>query len=94
MEVILRHGGEAQADARRIRADLPIKPGDMIAFLSSLILFPPDDTASNLDPGDPSTPRISAEGPRQHQAHCIVQQPGEDRGSGIVVLDATSPELG
>jgi hypothetical protein len=23
-------------------------------FLNSLILFPPDDTASNLDPGDPT----------------------------------------
>ena len=26
--------------------------GDLLAFLDSLILFPPDDTASNLDPGD------------------------------------------
>jgi hypothetical protein len=23
-------------------------------FLNSLVLFPPDDTASNLDPGDPT----------------------------------------
>ena len=26
----------------------------VVAFLSSLVLFPPDDTASNLDPGDPA----------------------------------------
>ena len=28
----------------------------VVAFLSSLIIFPPDDTASNLDPGDRSWP--------------------------------------
>jgi hypothetical protein len=27
----------------------------MIEFLNSLVLFPPDDVASNLDPGDRST---------------------------------------
>jgi hypothetical protein len=26
----------------------------VLNFLNSLILFPPDDTASNLDPGDPA----------------------------------------
>ena len=57
-EVILRHGNEAQKardnfdglDADRKRA--------VLEFLQSLILFPPDDTASNLDPGDPSTPNF------------------------------------
>ena len=28
----------------------------MVAFLNTLILFPPDDTASNLNPGIPSLP--------------------------------------
>jgi hypothetical protein len=28
----------------------------MFEFLNSLVLFPPDDTASNLDPGNPSAP--------------------------------------
>ena len=28
----------------------------MFEFLNSLVLFPPDDTASNLDPGNPSSP--------------------------------------
>jgi len=53
-DVILRHGGEAQA-ARDKYASL--KSNEQIAlqtFLNSLILFPPDDTASNLDPGDPT----------------------------------------
>jgi mono/diheme cytochrome c family protein len=56
VEAILRHGGEAQA-AREAFESLPrARQQDVIAFLNSLILFPPDDTASNLDPGDPSAP--------------------------------------
>jgi len=27
----------------------------VLAFLGSLVLFPPDDTASNLDPGNPAS---------------------------------------
>jgi CxxC motif-containing protein (DUF1111 family) len=51
-EVILRHGGEA-ARERNEFADLTRRQQDQIIdFLNSLILFPPDDTASNLDPGD------------------------------------------
>jgi mono/diheme cytochrome c family protein len=51
-EVILRHGGEAQA-VRNEFADLaPDEVRKLNEFLNSLILFPPDDTASNLDPGD------------------------------------------
>ena len=45
---------EAQA-SRDMYADL--KSNEQIAlqtFLNSLILFPPDDTASSLDPGDPT----------------------------------------
>jgi hypothetical protein len=30
--------------------------------LNSLVLFPPEDTASNLDPGDPSTPNFPQSG--------------------------------
>jgi CxxC motif-containing protein (DUF1111 family) len=55
-EVILRHGGEARA-SRDVFAALPaITRNTIVAFLNSLILFPPDDTASNLDPGDRSAP--------------------------------------
>jgi len=53
-DVILRHGGEAQA-SRDAYAGL--RSSEQIAlqtFLNSLVLFPPDDTASNLDPGDPT----------------------------------------
>ena len=51
-EVILRHGGEAQA-ARDAFARLPeVQQGFVVEFLSTLVLFPPDDTASSLNPGD------------------------------------------
>ena len=51
-EVILRHGGEAQA-ARDAYANLPEPESTALQkFLRSLVLFPPDDTASNLDPGN------------------------------------------
>ena len=46
------------AARRRIRATRsPRMPESsrnaVLEFLDSLVLFPPDDTASNLDPGDP-----------------------------------------
>jgi len=28
----------------------------MLEFRETLVLFPPDDTVSNLEPGNPSTP--------------------------------------
>ena len=61
-EVILRHGGEAQ-HAR----DLYATASDALqmavrAFLESLVLFPPDDTASNLNPGDPTAPNFPQKG--------------------------------
>jgi hypothetical protein len=55
-EVILRHGGEALA-ARNAFARLDDEDqATILAFLNSLVLFPPDDTASNLNSGDRSTP--------------------------------------
>jgi mono/diheme cytochrome c family protein len=51
-EVILRHGGEAQAAREAFARLLPTYQSAVIEFLNSLIIFPPDDTASNLDPGD------------------------------------------
>lgn len=55
-EVILRHGGEAQASRQAFVALAPWDRLAALAFLDSLLLFPPDDTASNLDAGDPSAP--------------------------------------
>jgi hypothetical protein len=51
-EVILRHGGEARSSRDRFNALSENGKAAIIEFLNSLVLFPPDDTASNLDPGD------------------------------------------
>jgi len=51
-EVILWHGGEAQAARDHYAALGENARNDIQEFLRSLVLFPPDDTASNLDPGD------------------------------------------
>jgi hypothetical protein len=54
-EVILRHGGEAQA-ARDAYANMGAgAQQQLLAMLNSLVLFPPDDTASNLQPEAPNT---------------------------------------
>ena len=53
-EVILRHGGEATASRNAFAALSETNRMAVLAFLDSLVLFPPDDTASNLDPGNTS----------------------------------------
>jgi Di-haem oxidoreductase, putative peroxidase len=55
-EVILRHGGEAQGSRNAFASLSESGKSAIIEFLNSLILFPPDDTASNLDGGDPNAP--------------------------------------
>ena len=54
-EVIRRHGGEALAARNAFVSLNSNRQARVLDFLNSLILFPPDDTASNLDPGDPNT---------------------------------------
>jgi hypothetical protein len=62
LEVILRHRGEAQ-QVRDTFAVLPqVQQRRILEALGSLILFPPDDTASNLEPGDPSVPNFPQRG--------------------------------
>ncbi len=57
-DVILRHGGESQA-SRDAYAKLAGPESDALQkFLNSLILFPPDDTASTLDPGNRAAPNF------------------------------------
>lgn len=53
-DVILRHGGEALTARNAFAALKPNDQMSMITFLNSLVLFPPDDTASTLDPANPS----------------------------------------
>ncbi len=53
-DVILRHGGEAQSSRDAYATLKSHEQIELQTFLNSLILFPPDDTASSLDPGDPT----------------------------------------
>lgn len=55
-QAILRHGGEAQAERDvfvEIAATAPEQRLWVLDFLNTLQLFPPEDTASNLQPADP-----------------------------------------
>ena len=53
-EVILRHGGEALRARDAFAALSSGNQNRVLEFLRSLVIFPPDDTASNLDPGNRS----------------------------------------
>ena len=52
--VIRRHGGEAEQSRQLYENMRFIEQLAIQEFLNSLVLFPPDDTASNLNPGEPS----------------------------------------
>ena len=60
--VIMRHGGEAQRARDRFARLSNGEQGLILDFLESLVLFPPDDTASNLNPGDPREPDFPQRG--------------------------------
>jgi hypothetical protein len=49
--VILRHGGEAQGSRDAFAQLSDASQAAVLRLIESLVLFPPDDTASNLDPG-------------------------------------------
>lgn len=55
-EVILRHGGEAAESARAYARLSDERRRDLLDMLNALVLFPPDDTASNLDVGNRLAP--------------------------------------
>jgi len=57
-DVILRHGGEALKSRNAYAGLWPGAQDNLIAFLNSLVLFPPDDTASTLDPANPAKPNF------------------------------------
>lgn len=63
-EAILRHGGEAEASKNAFAALDEDNRRKIIEFLQTLVLFPPDDTASNLNPGNPAT--TNPQDPSQH----------------------------
>lgn len=53
--VIRRHGGEAASSTAAYVGLTPDQQEQIVAFLETLVLFPPDDTASNLNPGVPTS---------------------------------------
>jgi hypothetical protein len=63
-EVILRHDGEARGSKLAFAALPSDSKRKIFEFLGTLILFPPDDTASNLNPGNPRT--TNPQDPAQH----------------------------
>ena len=63
--VIRRHGGEAQRSKRRYESLAAVEQIALREFLSSLVLFPPDDTASNLNPGQPGN-QAEIQSPQVH----------------------------
>jgi len=78
-EVILRHGGEAQASRDAFAAMTRANKNQVVAFLNSLILFGPDDTASNLAGVNPNPPDPDGGGP-------IVNQGFPQAGHGAIAL--------
>jgi di-heme oxidoreductase (putative peroxidase) len=76
-EVILRHGGEAQA-SRNAFARMPeVGKAAILEFLGTLVLFPPEDTASNLDPGDPQTPGFPQRGHGSISLQVLFNDPSD-----------------
>lgn len=63
-QVIRRHGGEAGASSAAYAARTDNERRMIREFLETLVLFPPDDTASNLNPGNPNTNNPQA--PSEH----------------------------
>ena len=61
-EVILRHGGEAEEEAERFNRLGRAGQSAIIDFLQTLVIFPPDDTASNLNPGNKADPNFPQSG--------------------------------
>ena len=78
MEVILRHGGEALESRNRFRRLTRTQKKEVIAFLQSLILFPPDSTASTLNPGDPTTVGFPQFGHGSINLGALFQTPGPE----------------
>jgi Di-haem oxidoreductase, putative peroxidase len=76
-EVILRHGGEAQASRTYFVRLSESNRRRILEFLSTLVLFPPDDTASTLNPGLPGSEDL--QDPAEHGSinlGALFQTPG------------------
>jgi hypothetical protein len=75
--VILRHGGEAQASRDAFDHLSDENEADLLAFLHTLVLFPPDHTASNLDPGNPAAPGYPTRGQGSIRLTALFNDPSD-----------------
>ena len=76
-EVIKRHGGEALTARNNFVNLSDVNEDHVLNFLNSLILFPPDDTASNLDPGDPNAPNFPQLGKGSIRLGALFNNPND-----------------
>ncbi|MGK0178334.1 MAG: hypothetical protein ACI8PD_000120 [Nitrospinales bacterium] len=77
-EVILRHGGEAQKSRNKFAKLKRGRQDAVINFLETLVLFPPDSTASNLNPGDPNASNFPQEGHGSINLGALFQTEGPE----------------
>jgi len=77
-EVILRHGGEANRSQQKFRRLSTHQQDQVLKALRSLILFPPDNTASNLNEGDPTTPGFPQFGQGKIDLSVLFSTPGPE----------------
>jgi hypothetical protein len=77
-EIILRHGGEAQQARDEFETLKDDERRSILDALRRLILFPPDDTASNLNPGDPTDPDFPQFGHGSINLGELFQTPGPE----------------
>ncbi len=77
LDVILRHGGEAQWSRDQFASQNKNRQQEVLEFLNSLILFPPDDTASNLDPGDRNHPMFPQYGQGSIKLGVLFNNPND-----------------
>lgn len=76
-EVILRHGGEAATESANFAGLSDVARANLLEFLESLVLFPPDDTASNLNPGNKSDPLYPQSGHGSIKLSALFNNPTE-----------------
>ena len=99
MDVILRHGGAAQEERDKFAWQPPEVQNAVLAFLKSLVLFPPDDTASSLQGIQPNCVGLQKARdnlcfePLVNTSQVVYPQCGH--GSiklGALFVDSTDPE--
>jgi|SRR5215831_7733408 len=91
----MRHGGESLNSANAFAALPWYSQQSVIAFLNSRVLFPPHDTASNLDPANPAKPNFRQYGHDSIKLTVLFNDPtdmegatqSEDPGGGQIMED-------